>query len=56
MGADTDRIVGKWWARQGSNLRASGYEPGALPLSYGPPRRDSNRRRRSMSRTRATGA
>ena len=27
---------GRWWARQDSNLRASGYEPGALPLSYGP--------------------
>ncbi len=24
------------WARQGSNLRPSGYEPRALPLSYGP--------------------
>lgn len=24
------------WARQDSNLRVSGYEPGALPLSYGP--------------------
>ena len=26
----------KWWARQGSNLRPIGYEPTALPLSYGP--------------------
>ena len=26
-----------WWARQGSNLRPTGYEPAALPLSYGPP-------------------
>ena len=25
-----------WWARQGSNLRPIGYEPTALPLSYGP--------------------
>lgn len=25
-----------WWARQGSNLRPTGYEPAALPLSYGP--------------------
>ena len=25
-----------WWARQGSNLRPIGYEPSALPLSYGP--------------------
>ena len=25
-----------WWARQDLNLRATGYEPGALPLSYGP--------------------
>ena len=25
------------WARQGSNLRPTGYEPAALPLSYGPP-------------------
>ena len=24
------------WARQGSNLRPSGYEPPALPLSYEP--------------------
>ena len=24
------------WARQDSNLRPSGYEPRALPLSYGP--------------------
>ena len=24
------------WARQDSNLRPSGYEPPALPLSYGP--------------------
>lgn len=27
------------WARQGSNLRPIGYEPTALPLSYGPPQR-----------------
>ena len=26
----------RWWARQGSNLRPIGYEPTALPLSYGP--------------------
>jgi hypothetical protein len=26
------------WARQGSNLRPNGYEPSALPLSYGPSR------------------
>ena len=25
------------WARQDSNLRPSGYEPPALPLSYEPP-------------------
>gem|GEM_PF-5988870 len=25
------------WARQDSNLRPNGYEPSALPLSYGPP-------------------
>lgn len=25
-----------WWARQDSNLRPSGYEPPALPLSYRP--------------------
>ena len=24
------------WARQGSNLGPTGYEPAALPLSYGP--------------------
>jgi hypothetical protein len=24
------------WARQDSNLRPNGYEPSALPLSYGP--------------------
>ena len=24
------------WARQGSNLGPAGYEPDALPLSYGP--------------------
>ncbi len=31
------RSVGSlWWAQQGSNLRPTGYEPGALPLSYGP--------------------
>ncbi len=36
--AATDREVTKWWARQDSNLRATGYEPGALPLSYGPAR------------------
>ncbi len=32
--------VFKWgdvkWARQGSNLRPTGYEPVALPLSYWP--------------------
>ena len=27
-----------WWARQGSNLPPAGYEPAALPLSYGPVR------------------
>ena len=26
----------KWWARMGSNQRPTGYEPVALPLSYGP--------------------
>ncbi len=26
----------KRWARKDSNLRPSGYEPPALPLSYGP--------------------
>ena len=26
----------KWWARQDSNLEPTGYEPDALPLSYGP--------------------
>ena len=26
----------RWWARQGSNLGPAGYEPDALPLSYGP--------------------
>ncbi len=31
-----DREVGVGWARQGSNLRPIGYEPTALPLSYGP--------------------
>jgi hypothetical protein len=25
-----------WWARLDSNQRPTGYEPGALPLSYGP--------------------
>ena len=25
-----------WWARQVSNLQPVGYEPTALPLSYGP--------------------
>ena len=25
-----------WWAQQDLNLRAIGYEPSALPLSYGP--------------------
>ena len=27
-----------WWARQDSNLRPTGYEPVALPLSYRPTR------------------
>ena len=27
----------RWWARLGSNQRPAGYEPAALPLSYGPP-------------------
>jgi hypothetical protein len=26
----------EWWARQDSNLEPTGYEPDALPLSYGP--------------------
>ena len=26
----------QWWARQDLNLGPTGYEPGALPLSYGP--------------------
>ncbi len=29
-------FIERLWARQGSNLRPSGYEPRALPLSYGP--------------------
>ena|GEM_PF-3535712 len=31
----------KWWARQDSNLRPSGYEPPALPLSYEPMERET---------------
>ena len=31
-------MLSSWWARQGSNLRPTGYEPAALPLSYGPSR------------------
>ncbi len=27
---------GGWWARLGSNQRPAGYDPAALPLSYGP--------------------
>ena len=33
-GLTTDNRV--WWARLGSNQRPIGYEPTALPLSYGP--------------------
>ncbi len=29
--------LGSWWAQQDSNLQPTGYESGALPLSYGPP-------------------
>ena len=29
-------VTVKKWARQDSNLRPNGYEPSALPLSYGP--------------------
>jgi hypothetical protein len=29
-------LGGQQWARQDSNLRPNGYEPSALPLSYGP--------------------
>ena len=32
----SDEFSLTWWARQGSNLRPIGYEPTALPLSYGP--------------------
>ena len=28
--------VRHWWARLDSNQQPTGYEPGALPLSYGP--------------------
>src|SRR5438093_7010405 len=31
-----DETPQKWWARQDSNLEPTGYEPDALPLSYGP--------------------
>jgi hypothetical protein len=30
------RLPASGWARQDSNLHATGYEPAALPLSYGP--------------------
>ncbi len=38
LGLAKNSIVFKFalWARQGSNLRPNGYEPSALPLSYGP--------------------
>ncbi len=26
----------RWWAQPDSNQRPTGYEPAALPLSYGP--------------------
>ncbi len=31
-----ESAMDQWWARQVSNLQPTGYEPAALPLSYGP--------------------
>jgi hypothetical protein len=37
LGVEIEETRGRlWWARQDSNLRPTGYEPVALPLSYGP--------------------
>ena len=29
-------LTDRWWGWQDSNLRPTGYEPAALPLSYDP--------------------
>ena len=46
----------RWWAHQDSNLGQTGYEPAALPLSYGP-RRDgaTASRRRDDTTVRRSG-
>jgi hypothetical protein len=44
-----------WWAQQGSNLRRIGYEPTALPLSYGPALRQCTTFRMRAGRQAARG-
>ncbi len=39
---------GKWWARQGLNMRPPGCKLGALPLSYSPEPRITQRTKRPM--------
>ena len=44
-----------WWARQDLNLRAIGYEPSALPLSYEPETNDFIRRKGALTISRQYG-
>jgi hypothetical protein len=45
-----------WWARLDSNQRPTGYEPGALPLSYGPERCARRTQPTTLSIAPSTGA
>src|SRR5687768_9791363 len=49
------RPLRAWWAHLGSNQDASGYEPGALPLSYGPSKGDASRFEEAPQLLRARG-
>ncbi len=54
-GVGIQHLSSPQWARQDSNLQPTGYEPAALPLSYGPAARNGGIDHAFPGKKRATG-